>query len=141
MGNLTAMGETTKTVFLNNVESDKLHLAFEASSEVRKGQPVKMAGTDNDVIIKPVGDGTDNHAIIGYSVQNAVLGDQVTIAMKGFACIFAKCSATLVPGPVKYTGLTTGDIYTEYDQATEATMNAIALDGGDVGDIIRVVLQ
>jgi len=144
MANLTAFGGKSKTIFLNEAESHKLHLAFSvaAGQTVKRGQPMKMAA---DGTITPlVGDGTDAHKIVGYSIHNGVAGDEVTLACKGFAVVFATAETALTPGPVWYSGQDSVDAdYSMYDDtaATAANMNGIAIDAATaLHDVIRVIL-
>lgn len=141
---ITAFGENTKTVFLNEAESHKLHLAFTASVAIKKGQPVKL--TDDDEVGLLIGDGTDADHLLGYSIQNAAVGDQVTIAVRGYAVIFAMSGAAVTVGPVRYSGVNSGDaMYMNYVDAKTpnlAKMNGQALDSAaGANELIRVVLQ
>ena len=149
---LTKFGQKTKSVFLNNPEAHKLNLAFEVATgaegavlTVKRGQPVKL---NNDGLIVPAAtDGTDSKRIIGYCVMNGKSGDEVTVAVKGYATIFAMSSAAVTAGPVQYTGInSTDDTYTNYANAASAsnafpTMNGWSLDPADgANELIRVVL-
>ena len=141
---ITAFGDATKTVFLNEAESHKLHIAFTAAVAIKKGQPVKL--TDDDTVGLLIGDGTDSDHIVGYSIQNAEAGDQVTIAMKGYAVIFAMSGGAVTVGPVRYSGVNSGDaMYMNYVDAKTTNlpkMNGQALDSAaGANEIIRVVLQ
>lgn len=149
MAELTAFGDVTKTIFLNEAESHKLHLAFEASGAITKGQPVVL-NTDETISAAPTTTtNTTKDNIIGYAVQNAADGEEVTIAMRGYATVFAMSGAALNAGPVKYSGVNVADArYMNYVQATEvATVLGLvttgwSLDtaaGADV--LIRVVVK
>jgi hypothetical protein len=145
MANLTAFGEQTKTIFLNDIESHKLHLAFTvaAASTIFKGQPVKLNAVG--AIIAAIGDGTDAHAIIGYSIQDAVAGDICTVGVRGYAVIYARAETALVPGPVFYSGQDSVEgEYGIYDDTavTAANMNGWSLDVANaLHDEIRVLLK
>lgn len=139
---LTSFGEQTKSIFLNEVEGDKLHLAFEATTVVKKGQPVMMSG--DDTIAAATAGGADNYKVIGYSIQDGKVGDQVTVAMRGYAVIWAMSGAALAAGPVTYNGVNGGDArYTNYiTEATPAEVSGISLDtAAAANEMIRVVLQ
>lgn len=144
MANLTAFGAKSKTIFLNDAESHKLHLAFSVSAgkTVKRGQPMKMAA---DGTITPlIGDGTDAHLIVGYSIHNGVAGDEVTLACRGYAVVFATAKTAMTTGPVFYAGQDAVDAdYSMYDDTavSAANMNGIAIDvAGALHDIIRVIL-
>lgn len=145
MAELTAFGGPTKTIFLNDIESHKLHIAFivAAGATIKKGQPVKLNATGE--VVAPIGDGTDAHAIIGYSIHDGTEGDYVTIGVRGYAVVFARAKTGLVPGPVFYAGMDSEEPnYTAYDDtlATAANMNGWALDvAAGIHDEIRVLLK
>jgi hypothetical protein len=143
-------GDKTKSVFLNEAESHKLHLAFEVADgeEIFRGQPVKL---DSDGLLVPaIGDGTDQKLIIGYSIHNAAEGDEATVAIRGFAVVWAMSAEALTPGAVEYTSqsVVVGDeIYQKYSQAAAGadtlypTMNGIVIDEATAADeLVRVIL-
>lgn len=145
---LTKFGEKTKSVFLNEAESRKLHLAFEVAEgeEIKKGQPVVLTAEGH---VKPANsDGSDYKAIIGYSVQNAEAGDECTIAVRGYATLFAMSGAAVQAGPVRYSGMNTTDgMYTNWENVAAgddddyAGMHGWALDEAEGEDEpIRVVI-
>lgn len=142
MADITLFGATPKTIFLNGPEQHKLHLEFEvkAANTVYKGQPVKLdaAGT-----IVPAAAGNGPGIIIGYSIHDGAAGELVTVACRGYAVVNAEASTdALVAGPVKYAAMNSATGYAEYDDATVDTTNVagFALDGGDNGDVIRVLV-
>lgn len=147
MGELTAFGDKSKTIFLNDAESHKLHLAFEADAAIKKGQPVKLTATG---LIVPLAEDDSNTKAIGVSIQNGADGDQVTVAMRGYTTVYAMSDAALTPGPVAYAGPngTDGD-YMNYKTAVVSAdaalvfpaMTGWSLDVADgANDLIRVVL-
>lgn len=138
---LTKFGEVTKTVFINEVECDKLHLAFEVENVegIIKGQPVVLT---SDGKIQPVGI-TGADFLLGYAVMNGKQGDLVTVAVRGYAVIFAEAAAPLDPGLVHYAGIGTDPFYTKYADATATpdVTNGFALDlAVAAGDLIRVLV-
>lgn len=141
---LTQFGGKTKTLFLNNVEEEKLHLAFEADVTIKAGQPVVL--TIDGKIEPAAGDATDAALIIGYSIMNGAAGDEVTIAMRGYTTIFAMSDAAQPAGPVSYAGVNgTDGFYTNYAEVEAidalANANGIALDAAAAAnELIRVVL-
>lgn len=144
MGNLTQFGEVTKSIFLNDISAHVLHLAFVVATGVtiKKGMPVKLNATGQVTTV--VGDGTDAHQIIGYSIMDGVAGDYVTVGTKGIGVVWAKAKTALTPGAVFYAGLDSVETeYSAYDDTavTAALMNGWALDvAAAEHDPIRVLL-
>ena len=145
MANLTALGTPSKTVFLNDPDSHGLHIAFDvkAGDIIKKGMPVKLTGDDEIGVV--IGDGTDNHAIIGYAIQNGVGGDQVTVAVRGYAVVWAASKTANAVGPVFYTGLDSVDpLYSNYEDTgvSAANTNGWAIDSSVTAhEMIRVILK
>lgn len=145
MANLTAFGDETKSIFLNDIESHKLHLAFvvAAATTIKKGFPVKLNATGQ--IVNAIGDGTDAHLIIGYSIQDAIAGDYCTVGVRGYAVVYARAKTALTPGPVFYAGPDVVETeYSMYDDTsvTAANMNGWSLDvAAALHDEIRVLLK
>lgn len=143
---LTKFGEKTTSIFLNDAESHKLHLAFTVADgeTIRRGQPVILSG-DSDTIEPSAGDGSDVDSIIGYSIQDAKEKEECTIAMRGYAVVWALASGTVSPGPVEYAGMsaTSGkEHYTTYKVTTAAeNTNGWAIDEGTTGSLIRIILR
>ena len=148
MSNLTQFGDKTKTVFLNEAESHKLHLAFTAAAQIKKGQPVKLDADGNiEPVIAPLTNSSKDE-IIGYSIMDGNEDDEVTVAMRAYAVVFAMSGESLTPGPAAYTGVSSTDsFYTEYVAAEEVAevggfvMNGFALDEATgANELIRVAL-
>jgi hypothetical protein len=101
------LGTETKTTFLNEVESHKLHLEFEVRAKIqsvdvaiKKGMPVKL---HTDGTVQPMGNSDDAQLCIGVSLHDGVSGDNVTIGMKAYCVIKASANeGSFVAGPVKY---------------------------------------
>jgi hypothetical protein len=139
MPNIT--GSVTKSLFLNEVESHKLHLEFEASETIQAGSLVEL-DVDGRVSVATVA--TTGLTAIGIALQTRTVGQMVTIGCKGFAVIWAESNtAALVAGPVKWVthNATTG--YHEFDDDTVTVANQYgwSLDAGDDGDVIRVLVK
>lgn len=147
---LTQFGDKTKSLFLNEAESHKLHVAFEvkAAETIRRGQPVVL---HTDGTIKPYVAGTSRDLIIGYSIHNGAAGDEITIACKGFAVVFAMSNAAIVPGPVTWSAMDAAGVagfYSKYantvvdaEGGLHAFMCGWAIDAADsADDLIRVIL-
>ena len=104
---MQGLGYPTKTVFLKGIESHKLHVEFEVSAAVKRGQPVKL---DADGKVQPAGVDEPSKNIIGWSIHTAaVAGELVTVGMKAMGVIYASPKGALNAGPVAYDGLNTAD--------------------------------
>lgn len=151
MAQLTAFGGKSKTIFLNEAESHKLHLAFEVAAgvTVKRGMPLKLNSAG--LLVNMAGDGSDAHLRVGYSIHNGVAGDEVTLACRGYAVIFATAKTALNPGAVAYVGQDSADAdYSSYNDVvggtptavTADTMNGLAIDVATAEhDLIRVILM
>lgn len=144
---MNILGTQTKSVFLKQVESHKLHQEFEVAegSAVKVGMPVKMNAVGE---IVPLADDDDAGLCLGYSVHNAAGGETATIGMKAFAIVFAISEAAITTvRPVKVKGVSTVDTdLMSYENiavgATEVGMaNGWALDAASgAGEKIRIAL-
>lgn len=137
-------GETTQTIILKQ-ESHKLFHEFEVNvgQTVYKGQPVVIAG---DGLVQAAGTASTTQQIIGISMHDGVAGELVTVMMKAWAILFMECETSgLVAGPVR---IGTSDVYNEttgYVRIDDASVDhndqiGWALEGGGVGDVVRVAL-
>lgn len=141
---LTKFGDATKSIFLNDIESHKLHLSFDvaAGQTIKKGSPVKLNATGQ--VVNMIGDGTDNHLRIGYSIQNGIAGDRLTVGVRGFAVVWARAKTALTPGPVFFAGpdVNEPDFGMYDDTSVSATnMNGFSLDvAAALHDPIRVLV-
>jgi len=137
-------GINSKTTFLKT-ESGKLFEEFvvQATKSVKKGQPVIITG-DGQIDAAAVGSTTQQ--VVGYSMHDGAAGVLVTVMMKAPMIIFAEIeTAGLVAGPVRIGttspyNATSG--YVLIDDASVSTTNMLgwALEGGGIGDIVRVAL-
>lgn len=112
------------------------------TNTIYKSQPVRLQA---DGTIEPCINGNYKHQNIGIAMHDGLGGELVTVMMKGFAIIFAECATdSLVAGPVTIhsNGYNTTTGYLEVDDASVTIDNLFgwALDGGDGGDLIRVVV-
>lgn len=103
-----SLGSTTYTVFLYGVESHKLHMEFEVNTAVavHKGQPVKLAGSEEKITPLLASD-KPHISCIGYSIHDGEAGDLVTVAMRSFVVIIGEAEDALNPGPVEFVGYDT----------------------------------
>lgn len=137
-------GTETKTIVLKS-ESHKLFHEFEveAAVTVKKGQPVYITG---DGQVSPALVGTAANLMIGFSMHDGVAGELVTVMMKAYAIIFAECeTAALVAGPVRIGSAavynaTTGYVLIDDFTVTAANQIGWAIEGGGIGDVVRVAL-
>lgn len=138
---LTKLGQGTKTIWLKGPEAHKLHNEFEVATgaTVKVSQPVIL---DTDGLVKPAPAGTAKNLIIGYSIHSGKEKDLVTVAMVGFTMIYAKPDATITAGPVKNGDMSTadGDYLSVENTVNAADQFGWAIDSGDAGDKVRVVL-
>ena len=141
---LTKLGGKSQTIYLNDVESHKLHLEFEVGtgSTVKKGSPVVL---NNDGTVRPITGttGADNTAIIGYSIHDGKAGELITVGMRAYAVVYAEAAAAQNAGMVFAVNTAPTDaIYTRWATAAASTMHGWALDdAAAAGDIIRVALK
>lgn len=141
---LTKFGDKTQSIFLNDVESHKLHLSFDVAvgETIKKGAPVKLNATGQ--VVNMIGDGTDTHQRIGYSIQNGIAGDRLTVGVRGYAVVWARAKTALTPGPVFMAGYDVNEPdFTMYDDTavSASTMNGFSLDvAAALHDPIRVLV-
>lgn len=138
------LGDITKSVFLKEVESHKLHQEFEVNmgATIKRGQPVKLSGAGEK--IEAAASGEANINIIGYAIMDGAAGELVTVGMRGFAIIWAEATAIGVAGPVKYTGFNGTSLLHKFDTGTVTAANHTGWaldDAAAIGDSIRVVLN
>ena len=137
------LGDITKSVFLKEVESHKLHQEFEVAVgvSIKRGQPVKLTGAGEK--IAPAGTAEANINIIGYAIMDGEAGELVTVGMRAFAIIWAEALVVGVAGKVKYAGFngTSGLHRFSTDTVTAPDHTGWALDDATaIGDSIRVAL-
>lgn len=140
----TFVGDQTKQALFLNVESHKLHLAFTAGNgTIRKGDQVKIQA-DGSVI--PLAAGDNASLSLGVVIKSgtgknpAPAGEEVTVAVKGYAVLTAEAGAASVPaGPVKFSAQ--GTNYQRYIPATDdATTQAInTIPASAVGQVIEII--
>ena len=137
------LGNTTKTVFLNEIENHKLHLEFEvaAGQTVYQGQPLVL---NADGTIQGAAIGASKHLVIGYSLHDSTDGELCTVGMRAYSVIWADSESALVAGPVKFAGYdgVTGYNKFEDDLVTAADAIGWSLDVATAGqERIRVALM
>jgi len=112
------------------------------TNTIYKGQPVQL---QSDGTIEPVVNGDYAYKNIGIAMHDGTGGELVTVMMKGFAIVFMESATdSLVAGPVTVHsgGYNTTSGYMQVDDASVDQENQLgwALDPGDDGDVIRVVI-
>ena len=123
----TALGDVTKSTFINEVEAHKLHLEFvvreQISSvdvQVYKGMPVKLY---TDGTIEPLASGDDAINCIGIAIHDGVSGGRVTVGMKAYCAINASANEqSFEAGPVKF------EDYDGTNLRNRFSMNAVTHD-------------
>lgn len=141
---MNSLGNTTRSVFLKEAQSHKLHQEFTvaAGNSVKIGQPVKLNAAGE---IVPAATGEKSVNIIGFSVHDAAATELATIAMKGYGIVWARANATQNAGPVAFKGMSIVAGETDYGKygALAVALDDLAgwaIDSGDADDAIRVVL-
>ena len=115
--------------------------AAKIDSKVRPGMPVEINPATGK-IIPLANDG--NLEYIGVSLHTSKGGELVTVAMRGYAVIFAEASEALSPGPVNWNNYNEPTERNRYNQTsvTTITFQGWALDSAAAaGDVIRVVVR
>ena len=115
--------------------------AAKIDSKVRPGMPVEINPATGK-IIPLANDG--NLEYIGVSLHTSKGGELVTVALRGYAVIFAQASEVLSPGPVNWDSYDETKQENKYNQTsvTTITFQGWALDAAAAaGDIIRVVVR
>lgn len=95
---MNILGSPSKTTILA-IENDKLALEFEASADVKKGQPVTL---DTNGKVKPWATADTRTKCLGVAHKNAATGELVTIVTRGFVLINAYAAGALNAVPVTY---------------------------------------
>lgn len=143
---MNVLGAQTRSIFLKEVQSHKLHQEFIVAdaNTVKVGQPVKLNAAGE---IVPAATGEFFRNIIGFSVHNAAAGETATVGMKAFGLVWARANADAqVAGPVAYKGLSAVSGETDFgkygaiDSIDFDDLAGWALDGGDEDDVIRVAI-
>lgn len=138
------LGDVTKTVFMNDPEAHKLHLAFDvaAAQVVHIGDPVIL---NADGTIQLAGVAAVGHTIIGTSMHEGVAGDHVTVAMKAYCVVVAEAAADAqTAGPVKLGAWNATTVRRAYAATTDGGTLGVtvghALNGADNAGEIHVAL-
>lgn len=154
MSDMHKFGDATGKAVVFKSESHKLHhsLPVKTGETVKKGQPVVL---NTDGTIQGFKTGNSLSMIIGYAVTDSANPAyqsskqygvvEVTVALKGYGILYGVSAADgQVAGKVIPTGsLDATGVYTEYQaEGTPATTNVnfIALNGGDEGELIHILV-
>lgn len=113
----------------------------ETQGAIYPGQPIVLVGSGEKV--KPLAAGASYFNAIGFSIHQGEPGELITAVVKGHAVIAAESGEnSLVPGPVKVLGFNTSTKRVKYGATTtHADVAGWALDAGDTGDDIRVLVS
>jgi hypothetical protein len=108
---MNTLGNVTKSIFHQGPERHKLHVEFEASGTIHRGQPVKLT---SDGKVEAAAAGDDAALIIGISIheEEGAYPGYVTVAMKGYAVISCVAAEAIDAGPCVYAGFTNAYAYT-----------------------------
>lgn len=149
---MTIMGDRTPRAVIQKSESHKLHHSF----PVKKGKTIyqgQMVVLNDDGTIQAFESASELKNVIGYATTDSVnpayteskqYGPvEVTVAMKGFAIIYAAAgAATLKSGPVKPSGDMVNSRYAKYVSDSTST-NPMAFNltpATSDGDLIQVLI-
>lgn len=135
----TFNGEDAPQGIFLNMESHKLHKAFEASAVIEVGQPVKFA-VDGTIVPLLAADAA--YLNLGVSIHKVAIGEEATIAMRGYAVITTTSLGALNAGPVKFSGIHATTKRPQYVAAIDAaTTQGQAIDRATaIGQDVEVVL-
>ena len=133
---------TPKTVVYKS-EAHKLHQAFTVAEgkTIVQGQPVKLLEDGTIDVFK----GAAGEIYLGIAMTDSLTpaypGKEVTVAVSGFAVVYAQAKeASLKAGYV-----TPGDVadnrYVEYTTSASATNFIAITPGSDAGDLIQVLIK
>ena len=113
----------------------------ETQGTIYPGQPVVLTGSGEKV--KPLASGVGFLSAVGVSIHKGLPGELITVIMKGHAVLAAESGETsLIPGPVKVIGFNTSTLRVKYGvTSTDTDVAGWALDSGNDGDAIRVVIS
>jgi hypothetical protein len=137
------LGSVTKSVFVNEIESHKLHLEFvvEAGQSVKAGMPVELTATGT---VKPVTSATAATTGIGICLQDRAAGEKVTVGVRGYAVENGEAKTALTPGPVfwdSYNATTSLNVWDD-TSVTAANIAGWCLDvAATAADPIRVLVK
>jgi len=133
-------GNPTKSTFEVGPESHKLFLEFEVDGTIHKGQPVVLHSSGNKV--SPATASSKENQIIGVSIHegNSAYGDYVTVAVRGYAVIWAKALEVIAPGPIVYAGYDTSDAYAGTQKEFGGYVQVGNATGSDVAQVETVTL-
>jgi hypothetical protein len=132
----STLGTETKSVFINEAESHKLHLEFVVAtgSTVYKSTPVKL---HTDGTIKPLAAGESPVLSIGVAIHDGVADARVTVAMKAYCVVRASALETsFVAGPVKFQDYDVTNERGRYSKTTVTYANCVgwSLSAGTAAD-------
>lgn len=149
---MTIMGDKTPRAVIQKSESHKLHHAFpvKTGKTIYQGQMVVL---NTDGTIQAFESGSELKNVIGYAVTDSVYPAyqeskqsgpvEVTVAVKGFAIVYAAAgAASLQAGPVKPDGNLLDKRYSKYVSDTTST-NPSAFNltpATSDGDLIQVLI-
>lgn len=134
------LGTASKTIFINEVEGDKLTYEFLANAQIYAGQPVKMNANES---VDPMAAGDSNDIHIGVAMFDAAVGTLVTVAMRGYTVIYAMSSAALNAGPVEVAAYDGTNFWNKFATSTAVGKTlGHSLDTAGAANVqIRVVLK
>lgn len=140
---MTLVGQKTPQAVIYKSESHKLHQAFvvKTGENVIQGQPVQI---NEDGTIQAWKTGGHYIGIaITDSYHPAYPGNEVTVAVRGFAIVYGLSNGTITAGPVTPDPTSPVDdtnMYVKYNQGVDDTF--IALNTASAaGELIQVLVR
>lgn len=143
-------GNPTPQTVIFKSESHKLHQAFPVAKgedgkpkTIVAGQPVKL-NTDGTIEAYfgtgiYLGMAVNNSDTPAYPEGN--LGFEITVAVEGFAVVYAKASAAVTPGYVVPEKLEADSQYVTYKTSGEATNFIAMTSASGAGELIQVLVK
>lgn len=110
------------------------------NNNVKAGMPVEIDATTGK--IKPLA-GDANLTCIGIALHDATHNEMATVAVKGYAILYAQSFAAMNYGPVVWKSYNTTTLYNVYDDgATTTNQMGWAIDNATAaGETIRVIIK
>lgn len=112
------------------------------NKKIYAGMPVELNATSGK--IQPVTVASHDLNCIGYAIHDAVEGELCTVALRGYAIIYAKSASSMPYGPVKYDSYDAVNNYSKVEDGSVTVANQMGwvLDSATAADeTVRVILK
>jgi predicted RecA/RadA family phage recombinase len=130
-------GTTAKGPFF--IPSDRPHVSAPAILAIKAGQPVKLDSAGKWTPLTAGGLYTD---MVGVALMDAAIGEECTVAVKGYIVLNAISGGAVVPGPVEYADQAGAGNKARFVTSTGVTKTVgYALDvAASAGTAVRVIM-